>query len=222
MKDILLPAGLAMFLILPATGFLSDSHAMSIVDGSPAIIQSMDLPANTIPGSDGRTIDIVGSSSNSGSGAGRAKGNSYEVNIDIVLDEAEFWLNFSNTMMLTYYVFTCPDEFGTYTEVYRNSESVTGTGAGWYSSGPVSVDLDAGSHYIIAVSWDGTLTYYFDTGESQATSFGSYTHGYASGSDPLPASFNSLSNDQAIYHQRLTTTEITMLDNTTWGAIKAL
>lgn len=222
MKDVLLPAGLAMFLILPAAGFLNDSYAMSIVDGSPAIVQNMDIPANTVPGSDGRTIDIVGSTSISGSGTGRARGNSYEVNIDIVLDEAEFWLNFNDTMTLTYYVFVCPDEFGTYTEVYRNSETVSGFGAGWYSSGTVSVDLFEGSHYIIAVSWNGTLTYYYDTGESQATSFGSHTHGYALGHDPLPASFESMVDDLAIYHQRLTTTVSTALDNTTWGAIKAL
>ena len=49
------------------------------------------------------------------------------------------------------------------------------------------------------------MTYYYGTGESQVVSFGEHVHGYATGTHPLPASFSSTSNDQAIYHQRLTT-----------------
>jgi hypothetical protein len=65
------------------------------------------------------------------------------------------------------------------------------------------------------------MTYYYDTGDSLSTSFGAYVHGYASGHDPLPASFESASNDQAIYYQRLNTVENTALEMSTWGAIKA-
>lgn len=170
---------------------------------------------------DALAVDIVGDTSNSSSAAGRAKGNSYQVDMSVNLEEMEFWLSFTSTQTLTFYVFVCPQEFGTYTEVYRASESVTGSGAAWYSSGPVSIDLEEGYHYIIAVSWDGTLTYYYDTGDSQAVSFGYYTHGYATGYDPLPSSFESLSNDQAIYHQRLTTVSLALSPGT-WGGIKAL
>jgi hypothetical protein len=113
-------------------------------------------------------------------------------------------------------------EFGTYTEVYRDTEVVSGMGAGWYSSGPLNVALDAGRYYIIAVSWDGYMVYYFDTGDSQTTSFGAYVHGYATGFNPLPPSFSSTVNDQAIYHQRLMTTAITPVEGSTWGGIKAL
>ena len=57
----------------------------------------------------------------------------------------------------------------------------------------------------IAVSRSGTLTYYDANGESQPVSFGEHVHGYAVGYHPLPATFDSLSNDLAIYLQRLTT-----------------
>ncbi len=191
------------------------------VDGNPAVEDSGYLPSQPITDAHGNAVDIVGGTSSSSTATGRAKGNSYQVDVSVTLEEAEFWLNFSTSQTLTYYVFVCPDEFGTYTEVYRDSESVSGTGAGWYSSGPISVNLDEGYHYIIAVSWDGTLTYYYNTGDSQATSFGSETHGYAVGYDPLPSSFQSTSNDQAIYYQSLTTTTLS-LDNATWGNIKSL
>ena len=211
-----------LFLILSTAGLLNNVQSMNVVDGLPAIIDNCDPAGTVIHGSDGRTIDIVGGTSVSGSSSGRAKGNSYRIDMDVTLTEAEFWLNFNDSQTLTYYVFVCPDEFGTYNEVYRNSESVSGTGAGWYSSGPVSIDMNAGSHYINIVSWDGNMTYYYDTGDSLSTSFGAYVHGYALGSDPLPASFESTSNDQAIYYQRLNTVENTALEMYTWGAIKAV
>ncbi|OPL18373.1 MAG: hypothetical protein AVO35_05880 [Candidatus Aegiribacteria sp. MLS_C] len=173
------------------------------------------------PVRDAMAVDIVGDTSNSSSATGRAKGNSYQVDMAVTLEEMEFWLSFTTTQTITTYVFECPQEFGTYTEVYRASESVVGTGPGWYSSGPVSIDLESGYHYIIAVSWDGTLTYYYDTGDSQAVSFGYHTHGYALGYDPLPSSFESTSNDQAIYHQRLTTSSLSLSPDT-WAGIKTV
>ncbi len=167
-------------------------------------------------------VDVVGGTTSSSSATGRAKGGSYQIDTAVVLEEMEFWLNFSDTQTLTSYVFESPVEFGTYTEIYRNSETVTGSGTGWYSSGPVSVTLYEGTHYIIIVSWDGTVGYFWNTGNSQNTSFGAYTHGYAIGYDPLPSSFSSTGNDQAIYHQRLTTTPVTSLQRSTWGSIKSL
>lgn len=82
---------------------------------------------------------------------------------------------------------------------------MTGTGVGWYSSGTINYRLEAGNYYIIAVSWSGTTSYWYGSGDSQLVSFGEHVYGYASGTHPLPPSFDTTSNDQAIYHQRLTT-----------------
>jgi hypothetical protein len=152
-----------------------------------------------------QTVDTVGGTSNGSSGAGRAKGNSYEVTTSVSLTQVEFYLDFVSQQTLTTTVHGSPAEFGTYSEVFRSSQATTGTGPGWYSSGPINVALDAGKHYIVAVSWNGSLAYFYGVGDLQPVSFGSHTHGYAVGLDPLPAMFASNSNDQAIYHQRLTT-----------------
>lgn len=220
MKPILLLTVFATLVAFTSVG-LADPADVA-VDGSAAILQTIDLPAKTMQGDDGRTIDIVGGATNTSSADGRAKGNAFRVDVSVTLDEVEFWLNFSSTQTLTYYVFTCPIEFGTYTEVYRASGQVTGVGPAWYSTGTIAVPMNAGSYYIIAVSWNGNMTYYFDTGDSQATSFGSYVHGYAVGYDPLPSSFESSVNDQAIYYQRLMTTIMTPVEESTWGRLKAL
>lgn len=220
MRLILLLIPVALIVAVPALGLAEPVKLM--VDGSSAFVDPVDLPANPGQGTDGRPVDIVGDDSITSSGSGRAKGNSYRVDINVTLTQAEFWLNFTDPQTLAYYVFVCPTEFGTYNEVYRNSEVVNGVGAAWYSSGVISVPLAAGNHYIIAVSWSGFMIYYYDSADSQDTSFGAYTHGYASGFHPLPPSFESTINDQAAYYQRLTTTTVTPVEESTWGGIKAL
>jgi hypothetical protein len=153
-----------------------------------------------------QTVDIVGSTANVAVTSNVAKGNSYDVTTSVHLTQAEFHLNYSGAQTLTFTVHEGVSEFGTYDEVFRSSAVVNGIGLGWYSSGAINVPLDAGKHYIVAVSWTGVMTYYFDTGDSQAVSFGEQTHGYAVGQNPLPMQFSSGVNDQAIYYQRLTTT----------------
>jgi hypothetical protein len=150
-------------------------------------------------------IDLVGGTTNTPTGTGLAKGNSYAITIPVNLIQAEFWLGFTGAQTLTYYVYDAPAEFGTYTQIFSSSSVVSGTGLGWYSTGAINVPMNAGMHYIIAVSWTGTVSYPYSTGDTQATSFGSYTHGYAVGLNPLGPTLSSNSNDQAIYHQRLTT-----------------
>jgi len=226
MKSALKTTIILLSIVLPVTllaqGSFDDRIAVTI-DGTIVFLAPGDLPEETVPGSGIISwIDIVGDTSNSSTATGRAKGNSYRVDIDVGLYEAEFWLEFYDTQTLTFYLFDSPVEFGTYNEVYRNSEVVTGSGAGWYSSGAIFVPMLAGYHYIIAVSWNGAMTYYFGTGDSQDTFFGAHTHGYATGFDPLPPSFESLVNDQAIYHQRLTTDYVVSRENYTWGGVKAL
>jgi len=153
----------------------------------------------------GRTVDVVGDTSNSSSGTGLAKANAYRVDTEVMLETMEFYLNFTGEMLVQYYVYESTVEFGTYAQIWTFSETVNGTGMDWYSSGTVDVLLEAGNYYIIAVSWDGNCGYFYDTGDTQSTSFGAQVHGYAMGNHPLPTSFSSTVNDHAIYYQRLTT-----------------
>jgi hypothetical protein len=64
---------------------------------------------------------------------------------------------------------------GTYTKIAENYIASSGTGEGWYSSGALSVTLDAGNYYYLCTSWNGTATY-----------------GRGTESVPLPTSFGTL------------------------------
>jgi hypothetical protein len=175
-------------------------------DGDLIVVHEAPQPEPSGAGPDlAPVVDTVGDTSNTSTGTALAKGNAYRVDLSTGLVQAEFWLNFSNTQTLNFYVYQSPVEFGTYTQVFLSSTSVTGTGAAWYSSGPINYWMNAGNYYIIAVSWSGSMSYTYDTGDSQAVSFGEHVYGYATGTHPLPAAFTTSSNDQAIYHQRLTT-----------------
>ena len=218
MRRMLILSALIMLIALPAAAELvSIDGVLKQHEGINSI-----MPANTIPDSQGRVIDIVGSSSNVASNPGRAKGNSYRVDSNVMLNEVLFYLNFTGTQTLVYYVFQSPVEFGTYTEVYRFEEPVTGSGEGWYSSGSLSIPLNAGKHYIFVVSWSGDMTYYYEVIDEWATSFGAAVHGYASGYHPLPSSFESMSNDQACYYQQIVTNYSTPAQDSNWGRVKAI
>lgn len=201
-----------LFLALTVSGYSQSvtTDKMHHVDGELMTVlpevnhQSAPINGASTAGS-GRAVDIVGGTNYSSTKTALAKGNSYRVDIDVTLTEAEFWLNFNNLQTLNFYVYESPVEFGTYNQIFTSTKNVTGTGAGWYSSDAISVALNAGNYYIIAVSFSGTNTYYYNVGDSELTSFGSYVHGYAIGTHPLPPTITSSVNDQAIYHQRLTT-----------------
>jgi len=189
------------FLLIFSGGVFADEYVDGVLSSDVTSIQSSAI----IEGDDVAAIDIVGDTSSSATGTGLANGNSYEVTNGTTLLEAEFYLNFTGTQTLNFYVYDSPVEMGTYTRIYSSSRNVSGTGAGWYSSGGLNVPLNSGTYYIIAVSWSGNMTYYYGVGDSQSTSFGAYVHGYATGAHPLPLTFASNINDQAVYHQRLTT-----------------
>jgi hypothetical protein len=152
-----------------------------------------------------QTVDVVGTSASRSQRTALAKGNSFRVDTTVVLDSFEMWFDFSGAQTVEFYIYRCPTEGGTYTQLLRTSVPLTGNGPGWYSSGALQFPLICGGHYVLATSWPGTLAYYFGTGNSQPVSFGEHTFAYALGTHPLPASFTTTSNDQAIYHMRLLT-----------------
>ena len=209
-------------LALLAVASTAGAEAPVAINGVPAKNPGKSLPPN-VSWLTSATVDIVGGTDHVEADLALAKGNSYRVDTSVTLNEAEFWLDFGNLQTLVFYVFEGASEFGNYSEVYRSARLISGTGPDWYSTGPISVPMTAGKHYIIAVSWDGNLLYSYDIGDTQPVSFGAYTHGYALGTNPLPATIDSEINDLAVYYQRLTTNEPSVPTiTTTWSGIKKL
>lgn len=157
-----------------------------------------------------QVVEVVGGNFNrSGARSAAAKANSYRVDQTTRLIEIECWLEIPAAETLTFFVYRAGEEFGVYSRVLETARPVVGTGAAYYSSGAIDVELLTGNHYIVGVSWPGTLHYFFNRGQSEATSFGAQTHGYATGSHPLGQTVTSALNDLAIFHQRLSTVPLT-------------
>ena len=157
--------------------------------------------------------DVIGGTDNSSlANPWDGKGNVFRIDSSVFLREHEFFLNFSGSQSISYYVYRSPSEFGTYDLVQSNSILHNGIGDAWYSSGPINVMLHSADHYLLAFSYDSSTTpvttYYFNTAETLPVSFGAYVHGFATGVHPLGATVNSGSNDQAVYYHRITTTEV--------------
>jgi hypothetical protein len=166
----------------------------------------------------GQTVDIVGDMSLNATDSSVAKANVYRIDTAATLRQQEMRLNFSGAMTLTFSVHRSAAEFGVYTRVQTNSVATTGTGLGWYSSGPIVVPMDAGAYYMVGVSWPGSSQYFFDSEDQQPVSFGAHVHAHATSLHPLGNSVTSSVNDFAVYNQRLTTG----IPEPTTGALLAL
>jgi hypothetical protein len=144
--------------------------------------------------------EILGTTANAATRSAAAKGNSLRIDQTVVLESFEIYLDFRGAQDLEFSVFRCYAEAGTYAQVARVVVPTNGQGRRWYASGALDLFLLCGSHYILAVSWPGSATYFYDTTETQALSFGEHTFGYAPGTHPLPTSIATSSNDYAVYN----------------------
>jgi hypothetical protein len=98
---------------------------------------------------------------------------------------------------------------GTYTHKISYTTSQNSSGASFYSTGPISVNLEAGKFYYIGARWDPEqVTYYYNSssGLSYPTDFGKWEMGMLNGVGTNPSTFtyNNTYIDYA-YYQRLTT-----------------
>ncbi|MFO7619012.1 MAG: hypothetical protein R6W91_05090, partial [Thermoplasmata archaeon] len=155
-------------------------------------------------------------------GANRDRGNVYQVATSTTLSMIEFYLTISTSTQLYFFVYEGPTLTGTYNEIFEISIPNSGTGTGWYSSGPINVNLIAGNYYYIGTAWigDATTTYGRSTTPGViSTSFGSLITGQAynlaynpTPPPPLYTTINQLctSGQFAPYYQRLTTLNDTL------------
>lgn len=118
------------------------------------------------------------------------------------------YLNVPGVETLTWFVHRHHSRTGQFTLEWSQSVPVDGTGVGpaWYSAGPIALPLVEGNHYLIGVSWPGSLTYHYTTSSVPLPiSFGSWQRAHTV-PYPVPATYNVLGGiDAAVYNQRLTT-----------------
>jgi hypothetical protein len=144
------------------------------------------------------------------SGGTRDRGNFYHITTATSLTEFRFYLNITSSTQLYFVVYESTSLTGTYTKIAENYIPSSGTGEGWYSSGTLAVNFDAGKYYYLGTSWNGTATYGRGTESVPlATSFGTLETGNPSTqAGYLPGvSFTNSNTGTVPYYQTVVTGE---------------
>jgi hypothetical protein len=167
-----------------------------------------------------QVVDVVGGTNSAPTGANRAKASLYQVDTSVLLFEFEVWLDVPGTDTLTFFAYRHHSRTGVSTLDWTHPVTVTGgTGPGWYSTGPIALNLVAGNHYALGVSWVNNLTYYYSTATPpQPVSFGNWQRAHTINSATLPPTLTlPAGTDIAQYRQRLTSFPTTAVVNTGTG-----
>jgi hypothetical protein len=149
--------------------------------------------------------EIIGSLVGRTAHAALAKGNCLRIDRTVVLTDFAFYLELAEAQSLVFTIHRAVREDATY--VLEQSWVVPAEPAGpsWYSPTALYVPLLAGNHYLLSVSWSGTLTYAFHPAAAWPISCGEQRYAYWSGAHPLPSELAARNEMPATYLMSLTT-----------------
>ncbi len=148
----------------------------------------------------------IGTNASTFNGSSLTRGNRYFASRRTTLKEIKSYhvINTSTQMQFAVYESTTPT--GVFNRIFNSAAITTGTGTGFFSSGPISVQLDSGKYYLIGASWQGTVTYYNSTSSPTPVGFGSALSGFTASGYPPPASITISSTTTAFYYGAVVTT----------------
>ncbi|UCF62747.1 MAG: choice-of-anchor D domain-containing protein, partial [bacterium] len=168
--------------VLPLDGFMSANHAKVNESAlAPGVRVAMEQRASitgiansmeeTVPGtfSGFRPPDVIeaeeifGSTASPFTGTLRDRGNVFQVTTATTLLEHRLYLDIPTSTPIYFFVYQGTNWNGQFTKVNEVFFANSGTGQGFYSSGPIGVPLEVGSFYYIGASWQGSATYYRGT-----------------------------------------------------------
>lgn len=147
----------------------------------------------------------IGTNTSTFNGANLVRGNRYLATRRTTLKEIKSYhvINTPTEMRFAVYENTSPT--GVFTRIYDGPPVTSGTGTGFFSSGPINVQLDSGKYYLIGAGWQGTVTYYNTASSPTPVGFGTALSGFTS-SYPPPASISISSTTTAFYYGAIVTT----------------
>ena len=105
--------------------------------------------------------EIFGSTEEDFTGSLRDRSNLFRITKSVILTEHKMYLNIPEDIELYFYVFEGDSLLGNFTKIHEVFFPTSGTGEGFYSSGKISVAMNAGKYYVLGASWgEGQVTYY--------------------------------------------------------------
>jgi hypothetical protein len=148
------------------------------------------------------------------------RGGVVGVTRNVQLTEIKPYLTITTAVQLAFVVYENTAQTGTFTKIFERI-ATSGTGTQFYSSGPMTLTLQAGKFYAIGVAWSAGLNYFWSTNipVPVATSFGSITGGLAStlSSFPPPTTVTQ-SATSSLYYTQIITANGKWLNITTNGS----
>lgn len=130
-------------------------------------------------------------------------GNYYQCTVESTLTQIEHYLKIDTSTSLRFLVYEATSQNGTYHRIHLTTVASSGTGEGWYSSGPISVKLVAGRYYVVGAFWTNSSQGKGITmGHPFLTAFGNSFSGYNTSYSSPPTSVTYHSS-QYVYQQRL-------------------
>ena len=182
----------------------------SFVIGNDGDSGGQDLNYTIDTSVEGFGTDTVGSTSLAYSaGTVRYRGNIYEATTNTTLAEIEAYLNFTGSANLHFVVYVMDSLVSseTKTQILSKTVSTTGVGPGFYSTGSISVPVEAGKFYIIATGWNTESIAYFGNSDAQpSVNFGNKVRGWLINDIfPMYTTFSAgISSSTINYYQRIT------------------
>ncbi|HOW52750.1 MAG TPA: LamG domain-containing protein [bacterium] len=177
-------------------------------DVMPDVDVDVDVDVDTATG----VIDTIGSDLEPYVGdVSRMRGNYYSCDTDSTLTEIEMYLDPAAATTVYFVVYESTTLDGTYYPLESVSRSVSAAGAEFYTSGPLTVSLQAGTYYFIGAWWGSSAAvgYAADTSAtSYDTAFGAWDTGMtleSVTSAPASIDYDSTYYANNAYYQRLTT-----------------
>jgi hypothetical protein len=157
-----------------------------------ADVGGLDLNFDIVTNGVGADVeDTIGGPNFVVSGSNVSFGNIFQVTQDTTLKEIQSGLSFTGSAELTFEVFEMPGlaPSDLKARIFSTSGIFNGVGGALYTSGPISVDLQAGYYYAIATAWGTpTINHFLDLNPQPAVSFGNKVLAFLFNA-PLPGLF---------------------------------
>ena len=125
----------------------------------------------------GHDEEVFGAPQNNYYGGPRIRGNIFHCTTSRRLREHRFYLQVDTPTPLWFLVYESAAQVGSFSLVSASNVSPAAPGTGWYSSGPIDLELVEGHYYLIVASFEQPSGYFNQIGISPY---------------PIPASFGTL------------------------------